>query len=336
MRAIGIKINTEEVKMSVNQVNAIKNQIDSLDFNVLSISTRMDSKIIRKSYVSSSLKSIHKNFASISALLNNLSSFIDNSAEKYESCETQVVNASNKLVQERSFSLMSYGVNGELLTGYDVNKKSESSSRTFLKVSDYNSLGFVVKVVDGRMVVKVDKSKSDNRFELVALADGHEGDKSLNKTKFDDISSFIYVEDCSKATGNGEKELNKSLNVWDDFKPNEWRDVCNTAKTSKGVGTVSAVVSIVSNLETLQNGNEDKVKEFLVDAGIDKISDNKRGENSFLLPPVGTVVGSTARSGLDALENLKVSLSNYRNDSVVGDAGGICSNVSSTMDKVFW
>lgn len=335
MRTIGIKINTEEVKMSVNQVNAIKKQIDSLDFSVLSISTRLDPKIIRKSYVSSSFKSIHKNFASISAMLNNLSSFIDNSAEKYESCETQVINDSIKLVQERRFSLNSYGEDGELLSGSNIDKKTKSSSRTFLKINDYNTLGFALQVVSGRMRIKVSKSTADNTFEVFNSLGEYEENSRKSTSKFGDFSSFIHTqEDSSKEIEN---KLKKSLKVWDDFKPKEWINICNPGKSTKRVGAISTVVTIVSNYETLQKGDTDSVKDFVLDNGINEISHNNGEKDSLLLPPVGTVVGTITKDGLSILQNQKVSLENYSSDDfVLGDIGSICNNVGNTMDKIFW
>jgi hypothetical protein len=306
-----IKISIKEVNTTLHEVNSIRKQA---------------------------------HFLNLSGLLNNLSRFIQSYCGKYESIETRIRNTSKMLFQEVGIFLKNYGIEFELLSDSGVKTKSNISPRTILKVNDPNSLGFVLKVVDGRMIVKVNGIESKEKLEAFVL--DKENISYFENHHFDDLSNFVSVKTAYlKTLGQRENELKKSLKIWKDFKPSEWENSFKKTNLEKSISVVSTALAVASSFEKFHgkanNFDIGIVKEFNLDADVKYGAKKKKGKESLFLIPVGTILGTTVKEGIKVLENgnefrRKKAYLNHYDNLMIEKTKDISNCAGSAINRVFW
>lgn len=253
--------------------------------------------------------------------------------------EARIRGINRVMIDELNIHLKNYGVNMECLVSCDT--KVKSYSRAFLKIDDPNSLGYSLKVVDRRMLVKVNRFESKAKIESFVLS--QEDSSTLEKYHFENFLSERNLN--LKSAGDKEYKLKKNSRTWDDFKPNEWMDTSEEVSKGKRNRIISTALTFASGFESLRGKKKfdiSNIKEFVIDARMSNRPIQKKEIDSLFLIPVGTIVGTTIKDGIMALSHGNDFDKNHKEFEdkekkfALKENRNVFNSVGSTINKIFW
>lgn len=280
-------------------------------------------------------------FLNFESLIGNILRFFERYSGKYVNVESKIRGINKVMIDELNTHLENYGVNMECLLGCD----KKLYSRAFLKVNDPNSLGYSLKVVDRRMLIKVNRFESKENIESFVLS--QEDSSNLEKYYLEDdfLNLFNKRNRMLKSPEYEESKLKKNLKTWDDFKPNEWMNTSGEVSEEKKNRIIGTALTFVSGLESLRGKKKfdiSNIKEFVIDAKINNGPIAKKDIDSLFLIPVGTIVGTTIKDGIMALSNSNDFDKNNKEfkhkekEFILEEDGDVFNSVGNTISKIFW
>ncbi|MFZ7946303.1 MULTISPECIES: hypothetical protein [Bacillaceae] len=372
-----IKIHTDSVEQISSQVRHQAGKCTTAKTSLQSTIYQIDSRILARKNISGRLQAANTSLGKITKQMQELESFLKQSANYYDEAEKKIKGANN-FGQLARDSLM-----GAAALAADP--------KTFLRAG--KGLSFKLFRKNGHILIKVARGKVSSHQDFtkyynllkenlsgtakwsrsfvtrlvnegVPIYDEMRGRYFNNRnkfanTQFDALNKVIHDigDDQVKVMGRAVKDsFIDEIKVWDDFKG--WKNTQSLANTGKALGIIGTGFTVWSDIEDSfldkhtgkWSYSSGKLKEFGVNLGVDigmgaGAVAIGAAAGSFLLPPLGTVVGGAVGFTVNAAMNFKFggppaeSITDRVKEMAnhpIKTAQAVGSTISKSIKKIFW